>query len=73
MFAWWKGMEDQFSILATITRDPLTVQASTTISASIFFYQWKDYITYENTTHSRIGQDFHYLRGLFGHGRNNPT
>ena len=36
ILAWWKGNESQFPVLAAITRDLLTVQASTVASESAF-------------------------------------
>ena len=36
ILAWWRGKEQQFTILAAIARDLLTVQASTVASKSAF-------------------------------------
>nr|GFA92518.1 zinc finger BED domain-containing protein RICESLEEPER 2-like [Tanacetum cinerariifolium] len=44
ILAWWKGRESQFFVLAAMTRDLLSVQASTTASKSAFSTSGRDHL-----------------------------
>ncbi|GJW86741.1 zinc finger BED domain-containing protein RICESLEEPER 2 [Tanacetum coccineum] len=44
ILAWWKGRESQFPVLAAITLDLLSVQASTVASEFAFYTSGRDHL-----------------------------
>ncbi|XP_076950194.1 uncharacterized protein LOC143623098 [Bidens hawaiensis] len=68
ILAWWKGKQNEFPILSAMSRDLLSIQASTVASESVFSLSGRILSMRRNQTHSRVLRDVHLPKGSFGRG-----